>query len=91
MGMPTKHRRHSITETPSLRDALEPLRRRGVPVELGDLVARGARDRLRELDAEQAEEQRKAELRRKLVQQLHTGEGLDVAAAYEVREHGWTH
>jgi hypothetical protein len=89
--MPTKHPRHMITETPRVREALEPLRRRGVPVEYGDLVVRGAEDRLRELDAEEPKEQRDAELRRQLVEQLHTGEGLDVAAAYEVREHGWTH
>jgi hypothetical protein len=37
------------------------------------------------------EETRNAELRRQLVEQLHTGEGLDVDAAYEVRERGWTH
>ncbi len=74
-----------------MRAALEPLRRRGVKIELGDLVVRGAQERLRELEADRAEEQRKAELRRQLVEQLHTGEGLDVVAAYEVREHGWTH
>jgi hypothetical protein len=37
------------------------------------------------------EETRNAELRRQLVEQLRTGEGLDVDAAYEVRERGWTH
>jgi hypothetical protein len=26
-----------------------------------------------------------------LIEQLRTGDGLDVAAAYEVREHGWMH
>jgi hypothetical protein len=25
------------------------------------------------------------------VRRLHTGEGLDAEAAYEVREHGWIH
>jgi hypothetical protein len=89
--MPTKLRRHSITETPRVRDALEPLRRRGVPVELGDLVVRGAADRLREVEAEEPEEQRKARLRQRLVERLRTGKGIDIAAAYEVREHGWTH
>jgi hypothetical protein len=33
----------------------------------------------------------RAELRRDLVERLHTGEGLDAGAAYEVREHGWIH
>lgn len=89
--MPTRHRRHSITETPRVREALEPLRRQGLKVDLGDLVVLGAEQRLRQMEAEQAEEERRRELRLELVEQLRTGEGLDVAAAYEVRETGWTH
>jgi hypothetical protein len=89
--VPTRHPRHSITETPPVREALDSLRRRGERVKLDDLVIRGARDRLREIDVGQREEAGKAELRRELIEQLRTGEGLDVAAAYEVREHGWTH
>jgi hypothetical protein len=89
--MPTRHPRHSITETPRVRAALDPLRRRGVKLELGDLVVRGAEQQLRELEEEQAEEERRRELRLDLVRRLRTGEGLDVAAAYEVRETGWTH
>ncbi len=56
-----------------------------------DLVIRGARDRLREMDSAREDEAGKAELRRQLIRQLRTGEGLDVAAAYEVAERGWTH
>jgi len=37
------------------------------------------------------EDARKAKLRQSLVERLRTGEGLDVDAAYEVSEHGWTH
>lgn len=89
--MPTRHPRHSITETPRVRAALEPLRRRGVKVELGDLVVLGAEERLRRIEEERAEEERRRELRLQLIERLRTGEGLDVAAAYEVRETGWTH
>ena len=89
--VPTSHPRHSITETPPLRAALNELRSRGERIRFGDLVMRGAQQRLRELKEERDEEARKLELRRQLVEQLHTGEGLDVEAAYEVREHGWTH
>jgi hypothetical protein len=89
--MPTSHPRHSITETPPMRAALNELRSRGERIRFGDLVIRGAQQRLRELKEERDEEARKLELRRQLVEQLHTGEGLDVQAAYEVREHGWTH
>lgn len=58
---------------------------------LDDLVIRGAHDRLRELEAGRGQEAEKAELRRELIEQLRTGEGLDSVAAYQVREHGWTH
>jgi hypothetical protein len=91
IAMPTRYPRHSITETPPVHEALSELRRRGERVRLGELVILGARERLRELQAQRDEETRKLELRRDLVQRLRTGEGLDAAAAYEVREHGWTH
>ncbi len=74
-----------------MREALDALRLRGERVRMGDLVIRGARERLRELDGERDDEAQRAELRRQLVEQLHTGEGIDVDAAYEVREHGWIH
>lgn len=89
--MPTRHPRHSVTETPPVREALDALRVRGERVRMGDLVIRGARERLRELESERDDEAKRAELRRQLVEQLHTGEGIDVDAAYEVREHGWIH
>jgi hypothetical protein len=89
--VPTRHPRHSITETPPVREALDSLRRRGERIKLDDLVIRGARDRLRELEVGRGEEAEKAELRRELIEQLRTGDGLDVDAAYEVSEHGWTH
>jgi hypothetical protein len=41
--------------------------------------------------ADPDDEAQRAELRRQLVERLRTGEGIDVDAAYEVREHGWTH
>ena len=54
--MPTSHPRHSITETPPVREALDALRLRGERVRMGDLVIRGARERLRELESERDEE-----------------------------------
>ncbi len=89
--MPTRYPRRSITETPPVHEALSELRRHGERIRLGELVILGARERLRELQEDRDEEARKLQLRRQLVQQLRTGEGLDAAAAYEVREHGWTH
>ncbi len=43
------------------------------------------------MEAVRASEAHNVELRRQLVEQLRTGEGLDADAAYEVRERGWTH
>ena len=74
-----------------MREALDSLRRRGERVKLDDLVIRGARDRLQEIEVGREDEAHKAGLRRELIEQLRTGEGLDAAAAYEVHEHGWTH
>jgi hypothetical protein len=74
-----------------VREALDALRVRGERVQIGDLVIRGARERLRELETEDDDEARKTALRRELVRRLHTGEGLDAEAAYEVRERGWIH
>jgi hypothetical protein len=54
----------------------------------GELVIRGAQQRLRELEAERDEEARRHELRVQLIEQLHTGEGLDADAAHEVRARG---
>jgi hypothetical protein len=89
--MPTRHPRHSVTETPAVREALDELRRRDIKVELGDLVMRGARDRVREHDAADREERHRALLRARMVERLRTGEGIDLDALREVREHGWTH
>jgi hypothetical protein len=89
--MPTRHPRHSITETPPVREALDALRRRGERVRLADLVIRGARERLREMEADVTSDAHDAELRQQLIQQLRSGDGLDAQAAYEVSERGWTH
>jgi hypothetical protein len=89
--MPTRHPRHSVTETPPVREALDALRRRGERVRLDDLVIRGANERLREMEAEHDANARDGELRQQLIGRLRSGDGVDVKAAYEVRERGWTH
>ena len=52
--MPGSHPRHSITETPALAAALEPLRARlgAKAPTLGELVLRGAQATLRDLEAQ---------------------------------------
>lgn len=74
-----------------MHEALDALRNRGERVHLSDLVVLGARERLRELDERRERDDRNADLRQQLVEQLRTGEGLDTDAAYEVRERGWSH
>ncbi len=74
-----------------MREALDALRTRGERVRLDDLVIRGARDRLREVESAREDRDARVSLRRDLVEQLRTGDGLDASAAHEVSERGWTH
>ncbi len=51
VGMPTKHKRHAITETPRVKQALDPLRAEldRERLDLGELVVLGAEAKLAEL------------------------------------------
>lgn len=87
--MPTKRRRHAITETPDVQSALDELRDAlGTDrVELGELVVLGAGVKLAALrqgaDVDAA-------LRRSLADRVRVGDsGVDIAAADEVRASGW--
>ncbi|MBA3304938.1 MAG: hypothetical protein H0U25_03315 [Thermoleophilaceae bacterium] len=62
--MPTKHRRHAITETPRVKEALDPLRAElnGERLDLGELVVLGAQAKLADLRV--AQEDRIAKLER---------------------------
>jgi hypothetical protein len=87
--MPSKQPRHSITETTRVREALEPLRQAGIEIDFAELIVLGAANRLRELEAaemaEEMDDERKAALRQRLVERLHTGKGIDIEALYQVR------
>jgi len=88
--VPTKLPRHTITETPRVAAALDELRRRGAPVSIADLVVRGARALAEDLDGRAGGDAGQAALRARLAARLRTGEGLDLEAALETRERGWT-
>jgi hypothetical protein len=87
--VPTKRRRHAITETPPVEAALDELRGElGTErVELGELVVLGARAKLAALRAQHAGD---AALRRRLADRVRSRAVLvDREAADEVRANGW--
>jgi len=88
-AMPTKRRRHAITETPPVQVALDELRAQlgDDQVNLGELVILGAREKLHRLRLGDA---RRAALRRSLANRVLTGNvPVDVEAADEVDRTGW--
>ncbi len=87
--MPTTHPRHTITETPSVREALDELRARlgGERIDFAELVTLGARAKARRLP-DQTREAREA--RRQLAEWIRAGSGpeIEIAAADEVKHRG---
>jgi hypothetical protein len=87
--MPTKRRRHAITETPPVQAALDELRQAlgDDRVEMGELVILGAQEKLARLRAERDD---RAALRRRLADRIRRGDiPADTTAADEVRRAGW--
>lgn len=88
--MPTKRKRHTITETERVERALAPLRAEGVDVDLAELVIRGARAQLDELRGARDDDARRRRLREQFLARTRSGEGFDLDAAMSVRARGWT-
>lgn len=87
--MPTKRRRHALTETPAVQAALDDVRQamHTDDVDIVELVILGAREKLARL---RAEAQQTKELRRQLAARIRAGDiPVDVSAADEVRQSGW--
>jgi hypothetical protein len=87
--MPTRRRRHAITETPPVQAALDDLREAlgDDRVELGELVILGAQEKLARIRAERSNT---AALRRSLADRVRRREiPADGAAAEAVRRAGW--
>lgn len=84
--MPTKRRRHMITETERIKWVLDELRRiqGGEKVDFGDLVIRGAEDKIRELRASPEVARR---VRDEIAEWIRSGNGpkVDLKAAEEVK------
>ena len=88
--MPTKHRRHAITETPRVKEALDPLRQElnAERLDLGELVVLGAEAKLAHLRAERPGERAKLEQLAGMIRNKQLD--VDLAAAEEVRRTGWS-
>jgi hypothetical protein len=87
--MPTKRRRHAITETPPVQAALDELRGElgSDRIELGELVVLGADAKLASL---RAEREGGIALRRRLADRVRSREiPVSREAAEEVRASGW--
>jgi hypothetical protein len=87
--MPTKRRRHAITETPTVQAALDELRAvlGDERVEMGELVILGAQEKLARVRADQEDA---SALRRALADRVRRRDiPADRAAADEVRRAGW--
>jgi hypothetical protein len=89
--MPTKRRRHAITETPPVQAALDDLRDAlaGERVDVAELVILGAREKLAQL---RKGELKRMRLRHRLAERVRTRSlPVDPIAADEVRRTGWVH
>jgi hypothetical protein len=87
--MPTKRRRHAITETPSVQAALDELRREQGEdrVELGELVILGAREKTSQLRSQREDASVR---RRRLADRIRRRDiPADRTAADDVRRTGW--
>jgi hypothetical protein len=91
--VPTRRKRHMITETDALSEALDRLRRADPehPVSLGELVVLGAERKVGMIEQAHADETRRVELRERFLRRTQTGDGVDWEALAEVHEHGWVH
>jgi hypothetical protein len=87
--VPTKHRRHAITETPDVQAALDELRRElgERRIEFGELLILGAREKAAQL---RGEREGTAARRRRLADRVRRRDvPADREAADEVRRSGW--
>lgn len=88
--MPTKHKRHAITETPPVKEALDKLRAElnGERLDLAELVIMGAREKTGRLRVDSEHAMR---LRKELADKIRRGDdlGMDIEAADEVKRIGW--
>ena len=87
--MPTRHRRHAVTETPPVKAALDELREElgDARIDFGELVTLGAHQKVAQL---RASRDATTARRRALAERIRRRDiPVDRAAADEVRRAGW--
>ena len=88
--MPTTRRRHTITEVGEVEEALNRVRAIEDEPDIRELVVLGADEAVRRAAEREHDEQRRARAKRDLIEFLRNGPSLDLKAAREVREHGFS-
>jgi hypothetical protein len=90
--MPTRHRRHTITETPPVERALRRLRTLtpGHRIDLKELLVIGANAKADELErGDETQQRRKRDIDDFLA--LRADAGIDAEVALALHDSGWTH
>jgi hypothetical protein len=87
--MPTSRKRHTITETSKVEQALSPLRKAGVPIDIPELVIKGADVKLNEARKAATDDERRLALRKRFLKRTHEGGGIELTVALKVREDSW--
>lgn len=87
--MPTARKRHTITETPNVEQALAPLRASGISVDFPELVIKGAGVKLDEAQKSEADDGRRFALRKRFLDRSRQGAGIDLDVALRVRDSAW--
>lgn len=87
--MPTKLRRHTITETNEVAEALSRVRAVGETLDLKRLVVLGAERLVEEHQSRVDDEDRRAALRHRLLARTLTTPGVDIEIAKWAHEQAW--
>lgn len=88
--MPTKRRRHTITEVGDVEEALERVRAIDGEPDIRELVVLGAQVQVARARERETESERRAEAKRDLIDWIRSGPPLDLEAAQEVRRYGFS-
>lgn len=88
--MPTKRRRHTITEVGDVEEALRRVRAVDGEPDIRELVVLGAEEALRRAAERDEDAERREQAKRDLVDFFLNGPAPDLEAAQEVRRYGFS-